>query len=266
MANGTPVKPASNKALLKQTDIIGESSSGERWVTVTNALTRAGQSLTLAEKRLVMMAVSTLDSRKRLRPFEAPITRILATEYAEQFGVDTDTAYDQLRAAGKQLFNRYITFYEPAHRRRGKPLASTQVQMHWVGRATYHKGEGWIELAWWHELLPHLTGIQQQFTKYQLKQASALRSVYSWRLLELLTRFRSTGVAEYSIEDFATAMDATEKQRENFAKIRTRIIEPAVKELCDKDGWTITWTPVRAGRKVTGVRFLFERNPQGDLF
>jgi plasmid replication initiation protein len=137
--------------------------------------------------------------------------------------------------------------------------------MHWVGRATYQKGEGWVELAWWPELIPHLTGIKQQFTTYQLKQASALRSIYSWRLLELLTRFKSTGIAEYSIDDFATAVDATLKQRQNFAKIRTQIIEPAIKELNEKDGWKIEWKPVKAGRKVKAVRFTFERDPQGRL-
>ncbi|TJY70609.1 replication initiation protein, partial [Klebsiella pneumoniae] len=60
-------------------------------------------------------------------------------------------------------------------------------------------------------------------------------------------------------------MDATEKQRENFAKVRTKIIEPAVKELVEKDGWLIEWKPVKAGRKVAKVRFEFKRDPQGRL-
>jgi hypothetical protein len=44
--------------------------SGERWVTMANALARAGHGLTLAEKRLVMLAVSKLDSRRSLAPGE----------------------------------------------------------------------------------------------------------------------------------------------------------------------------------------------------
>ena len=76
-------------------------------------------------------------------------------------------------------------------------------------------------------------------------------------------RFESTGWAEYSIEDFAAAMDATEKQRANFNNIKRRIIEPAVKELGDKDGWLIHWRPIKAGRKVAAVRFEFRRDPQG---
>lgn len=247
-------------------DVDMERTAGERWVTMSNALTRAGHGLTLAEKRIVAMAVSKLDSRRVLRPGDVPRTRITAAEYAEAFGVDLDTAYDQLQSAAKNLYGRSITFYEPAWRRDGKPLPPTIVRMRWVGEARYQGGEGWVELAWWPALLPHLTGLRQQFTTYQLQQASALRSIYSWKLLELLMRFESTGWAEYTIEDFATSMDATEKQRQNFANIRRKIIEPAVKELCQKDGWLIQWQPIKAGRKVKALRFTFRRDPQGKLF
>lgn len=229
---------------------------------MTNALTRAGHGLTLAEKRIVGCAVSKLDSRKAVRPGDVPVTRITATEYADAFGVDMTTAYEQLQDAAKQLYNRSITFYEAAYKRGGKPLPPTRVQMRWVGQVKYQDGEGWVELHWWPALLPHLTGLKKNFTTYQLQQASALRSVYSWRLLELLTRFESTGWLEVTIEDFAQSMDATEKQQENFANIRRKIIEPAVKELTTKDGWLIQWRPIKKGRKVSGLRFDFKRDEQ----
>lgn len=237
---------------------------GERWVTMSNALTRAAHGLTLGEKRVIAWAVSTLDSRQVLKPGEVPTTRISAMDYATEFKVDNDTAYDQLQAAAKALYNRSITFYEPAHKRNGKPLPPTKVQMRWVGEAKYQAGEGWIELAWWPKLLPHLTGLKKQFTSYQLQQASALRSVYSWRLLELLTRFKSTGKAEYTIEDFRASMDAP-ASLSDFGQVKRRIIDPAVKELTEKDGWLIQWEAVKAGRKVKAVRFTFMRNPQGQL-
>ncbi|WP_069107192.1 replication initiation protein [Xylella fastidiosa] len=260
-------KLATQKKRRTGTDYLADISdpSGKRLVTMSNALTRAGHGLTLAEKRVIAWAVATLDSREVLKFGEVPTTRISAMEFAEEFKVDKNTAYDQLKAAAKNLYNRSITFYEPAYKRNGKPLPPTKVQMRWVGEAKYHEGEGWVELAWWPKLLPHLTGLKKQFTTYQLQQASALRSAYSWKLLELLTRFQSTGIAEYTVEDFAVSMDATEKQRANFAKLRTKIIEPAVKELTEKDGWIIQWVPVKAGRKVKALRFTFMRDPQGSL-
>lgn len=237
-----------------------------KWITMSNALTRAGHGLTLAEKRIITSALAKIDSRKTVRPGEILTTQISAVEYAELFQVDPDTAYSQLASGARALYKRSITFYEPAFKRKGKSVEPTLVQMRWVGSVKYQKGEGWVELHWWPALLGHLTGLQRQFTTYQLQQASAMRSIYSWRLLELLMRFESTGWAEYTVEDFAVSMEATEKQQANFNNIKRRIIEPAIKELTQKDGWMIEWKPIKKGRRVASVRFEFQRNPQPPLF
>ncbi|KPW72332.1 MULTISPECIES: replication initiation protein [Pseudomonas syringae group] len=229
---------------------------------MTNALVRAGHGLSLTEKRIIGIAATTLDSYSALKVGDVPITKISASEYAETFNVDMSTAYEQLQDAAKHLYNRSITFYEQAPRRRGKEIKPTKVHMRWVGQVKYHEGEGWIELHWWPALLPHLTGLKKNFTTYQLQQATALRSVYSWRLLELLSRFEDTGWLEISIEDFSQSMDATEKQKADFAAIRRKIIEPSVNELVEKDGWKIQWKPIKTGRRVTALRFFFSKDDQ----
>jgi len=239
-----------------------ERTMGERWVTMNNALARAGHGLTLAEKRLVALAISTFDSATAKPDINRPPhTRISAADYAEVFGVSNDTAYDQLQSAAEHLFERKITFYEAASKRAGKPLEPTKKVMRWVGQADYHKGEGWVELHWWPALLGALMGLKKNFTSYQLKQTSALRSIYSWRLLELLTRFKSTGWAQYSIEDFLVSMDAP-PSLSDFGQVKRRIVTPAVTELVQKDGWSISWLPIKTGRKVTAIRFEFTRNDQ----
>ena len=236
-----------------------ERTAGGRWITMSNALTRAGHGLTLAEKRIIFIAVAKMDSRKPLPTDQfIYVSKITAAEYAELAECNMRTAYEALQDATKTLYRRSISFFEPAYKRKGDLV---KVQMRWVGEVKYHAGEGWVELYWWPNLLPHLTGLRKQFTSYQLKQASALRSGYSWKLMELLMRFESTGWAEYDIDDFAVSMDATDKQRENFNNIKRRIIEPAVKELQEKDGWQIQWQPINAGRRVKAVRFDFSRNP-----
>lgn len=231
-----------------------------RRITMSNALTRAGHGLTLSEKRILFMALSMLNTKNIQKDNELKSTKIKADEYAALFGLNIDTAYNQLQTATKHLFDRKITFYEPAHKRHNKSLSQTKIQMRWVGAVKYHQGEGWVELHWWPMLFQQLTGLKNHFTTYQLSQACGLRSVYSWRLLELLTRFRSSGWAEYTVEDFAQSMDATEKQKTNFNNIKRRMIEPAIKELTLKDGWIIKWIPIKVGRKIKILRFEFSRS------
>jgi len=228
---------------------------------MSNAVARAAQGLSLAEKRIVGIAASRLDSRRVPPPGGAPVTKITAMDYAETFGIDLNTAYEQLQDAGDNLYKRSITFTEPKRGRKGGAVH----RVRWIGRATYHDGEGWLELAWWHEVMPHLCGLKDQFTKYQLQQASALRSLYSWRLLEMMQSWQDKGRFEISVKDFTTAMEATEKQCANFNNIKRRMIEPAIKELSEKDGWIIQWEPIKTGRKVSNLRFTFIKNPQGSL-
>lgn len=237
-------------------------------VTMSNALVRSGQSLSLAEKRLVALAISKLDTKggpgRYGLGFEITC-KISAEEYAELAQCDVSIAYRDLSRASKRLRKADIEFYEPDYKRKGKPLL-IRVNMGWVTTSRYHLKEGWVELTWNHKVVPHLLGLKREFTTYKLQQASALRSVYSWRLLELLQMFEGSGWANFSLEDFCKAMDATQKQQTNFANIRRRIIEPAIKELQEKDGWKIDWTPEKAGRKVTHIKFVFERNKQESLF
>jgi plasmid replication initiation protein len=241
-------------------------SGNGRYITMSNALTRAGHGLSLAEKRLIMCSISHIDSKQKRDGIERLEVKITAAEYAETFGVDLDTAYTQLQSGAKNLYERSINFFEPAFARDGKPIEPTVVKMRWIGYVKYQKKEGWVELAFIDKVIPHLIGLQKQYTTYQLQQASALRSQYSWKLLELLMRFQSTGWAYYTIEDFCVSMDISEKMKSDFNNIRRRVIEPAVKELVEKDGWLIHWEIVKAGRKVKALKFAFSRNPQGTLF
>lgn len=235
-------------------------TTNPNWIAMSNALTRAGHGLSLAEKRLIFCGISKLDSRRILKPGEAPVSRVTASEYAAVAQCEPSAAYEAMQLAAKSLYDRSISFFVQAKNRHGKPVGETITHMRWVGRATYKKNEGWVELAWWHEVLPHLFGLRKEFTEYRFSQTTALRSTYSWKLLELLMKFEDTGWAQYTIEDFCTAMEATPKQQENFAKIRTKIIETAVRELTEKDGWVIRWEQIKAGRKVSALRFDFVHN------
>ena len=98
-----------------------------------------------------------------------------------------------------------------------------------------------------------------------MPQASALRSVYSWCLLERLSQYASTGWRQIELDKFHHAMETSVTARGNFKDCRIRVIDPVVKKLREKDGWLIDWTPIKTGRKVTALRFEFKRDPQGRL-
>jgi plasmid replication initiation protein len=236
-----------------------ELPSGKLRVTMSNALTTAAQRLSLAEKRVMMFAVGKLDTFSPNGAAAGGMVKLTAHEYAELFNLDPDTAYDQLQACAESIIQKQVWWYEEAKR------GVKKVQINWLGKAEYYKGEGTVSLWFTSHIAPHLLQLKGQFTTYQLAQASALRSVYSWRLLELLSQYAKTGWRQIELEEFHHAMETSITAKGNFKDCRLRVIEPAVKELREKDGWIIEWTPLKTGRKVTALRFEFKRDPQGHL-
>lgn len=228
----------------------------ELHVNMDNRLTRMAHGLTLGEKRLVCLCLAMLDS---VRVDQGLVFKVSAVEYAEHFGISPEMAYVQMKEAGDRLLHRVAK--EVRESRKGKVID----QWPWMGRAQYFEGQGYIELSFNPIMRPFLTLLRGKFTSYKLVQASALRSVYSWRLLELLMQFKHKGVLNIEVDELAHALEAPESARKNFGEMRRRIIAPAVKEIIDQGDLLIEWGVKTQGRKTTHVVFKFKRNPQTRL-
>lgn len=236
----------------------------ERYISMSNAVARSSQGLGLVEKRIIALGLAKTDSVPAADLLKASKegwkVRFSAQEYAESYDLDMNTAYEQMQQAGEQFLKRTITRHDKDHK--GRPIIH---RYNWLTGTTYHKGEGWVEIRFSFEVAPHLLGLRTKFTSYKLKQASALRSIYAWRLFECLQSWKTKGRWTVDIEDFNTIMETPESLKKDFAQLRRRVLEPSIKELREKDNMEINLDLVRSGRKVTGLCFTFRTNPQGAL-
>lgn len=226
-------------------------------VVISNYITRSAQSLTLAEKRILFAGIA------KLAGVNGEV-KISAKEYADTFDLSLDTAYTQMKDAAENMLKRTLTWQVMDGNKIGT------LRCLWLQGYRYFKDEGYIAYRFSEYIFPFLFELQKEFTKYQLKQACALRSVHSWRLLELFEQFRQSkenqkiknGWLTITIEEFWHAIEATESYKSNFYLLKIRVIEPAIKELVQKDNWLIEWEAVKKGRKVIALKFKFLRNPQ----
>lgn len=227
-------------------------------ISISNAVNDAAQCLSLMEKRLIFYCIADVDSIKG-QSQQTNDFKIVVRDFAEFFKINEDSAYRELRKITIGIMKKQIEFSELD--RNGKLVIKRR---QWLVGCDYHEGEGWLKVKFSSEIAPHLTYLRNKFTSYQLEQASALRSLYSWRFLEKLMQFENNGKGWWAVEvdDFCRMMEAAPSMRADFGALRRRIIEPAIKELTEKDGWLIEYTPIKAGRKVISLRFDFKRNPQ----
>lgn len=233
----------------------------ERYVSMSNALARSAHGLTLSEKRVVAMALAKTDSVPARDAINAQFkngwtVKLTAEEYIEVYGIDARTAYDQLKGAADKLLGRQVRTLQQT------PRGLKEIKTNWCGQCTYHHGEGWVEIAFTPQISPHLLGLRSKFVSYKLKQASALRSIYAWRLFECLHSWGNKGIWSVPIEKFNHAMDVPPSSQKNFGILRLKVIEPALKELREKDNMLIELEIEKAGRKVTGLVFKFKPNEQ----
>lgn len=236
----------------------------ERYVSMSNALARSAQGLTLSEKRVVAMALAKTDSVPTRDAVNAQFkngwtVKLTVEEYVGVYGIDARTAYDQLKGAADKLLSRQVRTLQ------NTPRGLKEIKTNWCGQCTYHHGEGWVEIAFTPQIAPHLLGLRSKFVSYKLKQVGALRSIYSWRLFECLTSWGNKGLWSVDIEKFTHSMEAPESCQKDFGALRRKVIEPALKELREKDNMLIDLELKKAGRKVTGLVFKFKSNPQGKL-
>lgn len=236
----------------------------ERYVSMSNALARGAQGLSLSQKRLIALALAKTDSvssRDLANSKGGWQIRLLAHEYAEIYDVDADTAYTQLRTGARDLLRAlWTTVTLPT---KGKGSVITQGQ--WLSLAQYRKQEAMVDIVFHPQIAPHLLGLRQHFLSYKLKQTAALRSVYAWRLFEYMESWKDKAEFTVTIEDFIKTMEAPASCSANFKDLRRRVIEPAVAELRKKENYIIEWSAKKAGKRVAGLVFKVSKNPQGQL-
>jgi Protein involved in initiation of plasmid replication len=244
------------RVLKPRTDV----AIADRSVSMSNALARGAQGLSLSQKRIISLAMADTDSLPARDLMTGQIhgwtVRLLAHDYAETYEVDANTAYEQLKTGAHSLLK--TLWRTVSMGRKGPSVTEGQ----WLSLAKYSKGEGRVDITFHPHIAPHLLALRKQFTTYKLKQAAALRSIYAWRLFECLQSWQSTGRWTPDIAEFHKAMEAPASCVKDFGQLKRRVIEPAVKELREKDGVRLEWEPVKAGRKVVGLDFKFSPDPQ----
>jgi len=244
-------------AKFSKTSVVKQKHSGiliQKNVVMSNALVQAAQGLNLSQKRILFIAIAKMGGKIDSSGF----IKITALEFAQSYGLAQNLAYTQLKTASEAFFNCYVTLRQP------EGNGTLVGRFRWLDAYKYHDDFGYVSISFSKHVIPYLIDLEQQFTKYKLKQACALRSVYSWRLLELIQQ-QSSGWLQIKTDDLHHAFESPKSQRANFGKFRTQVLEPAIKELSEKDGWVINYTPIKEGRRVASIRFEFEKDKQERL-
>lgn len=223
-------------------------------VVKDNALINASYNLDLVEQRLILLAI--VEARGSGRGINAndPL-EVHAESYVNQFNVARQTAYQALKDACKDLFARQFSYQEVNKRGNIENVLSR-----WVSEIRYIDDEATVKLIFAPAIVPLITRLEEQFTKYELQQISDLSSAYAVRLYELLIAWRSTGQTPViELAEFRQKIGVLDDEYTRMGNFKDRVLNLAITQVNEHTDINVKCEQHKKGRNISGFSFTFKQ-------
>lgn len=120
-----------------------------------------------------------------------------------------------------------------------------------------HKREQYLEISTSPNLKHILNSITNNFTKFELKEMTNLKSTYSKNMFRILKQYKHTGYMKIKIDDFRERLDVPKSYR--MTDINKNVFKPIVKELNTIfNNLNINKIKAKKGRKIEWLEFTFD--------
>jgi|SRR5690625_1668352 len=221
-------------------------------VVKDNALINASYHLSLAEQRLVLLAIVELRN-SGASPGE--MLTIHTKSYIDYFNVHRNTAYEMLNDACNNLFERRFSYQ--------KLTAKSNIEVvknRWVTKISYVENEALVRIKFSEDIVPFITQLEKHFTSYALEQITNLTSGYAVRLYELLIAWRDKGKTPViELEEFKNRLGVLKGGHERISNLKKVVLEPAITQINKHTDIQAEYSQHKTGRVITGFSFKFKK-------
>ncbi|MEU4836545.1 RepB family plasmid replication initiator protein [Streptosporangium sp. NPDC023615] len=217
-------------------------------VVMQNRMLRVFYEMTLDEKRILLLA-SPLARTKDASQDDA--IEVTAKEFADACDIEVNSAYNQLKDASDMIMGRVFSYKNE----RGK-----KVNVQWVIRSIYE--DGYVSLWFTQEVLEMLKVFDKKnpFTKYKKDEVLKLRGEYAIDIYHLAKRHEGMNHWAMTLDDIREDLSLSQSYS-RINNLKSRVIDPAVKEISEKTDVIVTYENVKRGRTVTGLKFTVKAKP-----
>jgi len=214
----------------------------------SNRLVEASYRLDLIEQRIVLAAiVAARESQKGLG--DGYVT-LHSRQFTEVFGMEDNNVYAQLKGALQTLFHRFVTFRDIDPESGQGRLT----QVRWISSASYINGAGTIQLRFTQEMVPYITRLETEYTRYRLERIGRMTSAHAVRLYELLLQIVSIGQRALAISELKAILQL-EGEYPRLFDFKRWVVDAAVAQINEHTDLTVSYTQTKTGRSVTHFEF-----------
>ena len=209
-------------------------------VTKSNSLIHSRYELSLEEQRIILtLATMVQPDDEGFKTYTMSVS-----DFAKLTNVDPASKYTKLKGITKKLMQKVFEIDDEEQ----------CLQLHWLSSCRYVKKQGMIELKISDELKPYMLQLKEKFTSYYLRNILSMKSKYSVRMYEILksNQFKGSFIIEL---DVLKRMLKCETYKQ-WTHIRTRIIEPSIKEINYYTDLFVDYKPIKSGRSINSIEFI----------
>jgi plasmid replication initiation protein len=219
-------------------------------VVKSNHLIEASYQLTLNEQRVILIAITKIHRQKPLCSDD--IFSIHADDFSVYFDMDVNNAYQELIKVAERLYERTLVINQPDP---DFPTL-TKTKTRWISSIDYIPETGTLRLMFAQKIIPYLSMLKEQFTKYPLVSISSMSSIYAIRLYELLKQWDCIGKREVKLDWLRQQLEI-ENEYERMFDFKKYVIEPAITQINTHSDLQVSYTQRKTGRVVTHFIFVF---------
>lgn len=233
-------------------------------VTQSNDLVTATYTMTLREKELLLACVSRIDSRVDTRKDAKVVTKqtkftVTVQEIKDLFYKETnkDNAFRDLEKAAKSLLHRKVEIKLDGN----KTLITS-----FISGVLFDPDGSQITVTFAEDILPYLTQLSANFTKYRLIEVSELSSTHAIRLYELIICWMGQWQhsKELALDDFRYIMGVDGKYGQ-FGQLRQYVIDKAIEEINKNTKYKVSVEYKKVRRSFVSLTLSFHKKSLAKL-
>lgn len=212
-------------------------------IVKSNQVIEASYTLTTIEQRLILSAIAQVPKGEEISD---DVLYPLTTKNLVKLGGDGKASHKEFKDAVNRLYERSIVLRD----------GDESDSFRWIQEKVF-KGSTVAFIRFSKPILPFLSNLKAEFTKYLESDIVGMSSPYSIRFYELIMQYRSVGHREISLEDLRWMFQLQNKYPV-WADLKKRVIEQAIKEINEHSPYNLTIEPKRTGRKITSIVLKFQ--------
>lgn len=215
-------------------------------VKSNDIIQKARFDLSIVEQKTIAYIVSMIKPKERDSDALILEYDFNIQDYCKICGIDYNNGgnYEYIKSTLKKLRDKsmWVTLSD-----------GTETVVSWINKPYINKRSGKAKIRLDDDMIPYLFELKERFTQYELYNTLAMKSQYSIRLYEI---FKSYSFAKKKIFDLDELKKMLFAQNYiNFKDFRKYVLEIALKEINEFTDITVSYEPVKQGRKVVQVIF-----------